>query len=108
MAGDGDDGSSVALAGSEASIEQADVAFTVGAQMRRTGSGLDEGPLQIAVDVAAGSTVPDMTSRGDNARDEACVTGEVLGSGEALDVADLQPQDGSQDRKRVTFPSGLF
>lgn len=68
--GNGDDGSSVSLAGSEASIEQADVAFAVSPQMRRTGSGLDEGPLEIAVDVATGSTVPDVTSRGDDARDE--------------------------------------
>ena len=59
MAGDGDDGASVALAGSEASIQQADVAFAVGAQMRGAGGGFDEGPLEVAVDVAAGSTVPD-------------------------------------------------
>lgn len=79
--GDGDYGSPVSLAGSESSIEQADVAFAIGAQMRRAGGGLDERPLEIAVDVATGAAVTDMAARGDDARHEAGVAGQIFGSG---------------------------
>jgi hypothetical protein len=64
--------------------------------MGRAGSGFDEGPLEIAVDVAAGSAVADVASRGDDARHEAGVAGQVLSTREAFDVADLQPENGSQ------------
>jgi len=95
--GDGDDGSPMSLAGSESSIEQADVAFAIGAQMRRAGGGFDECPLEIAVDVVAGAAVTGMAARGDDARHEAGVAGQVFGSGETFDVADLPPQDGREN-----------
>jgi len=57
----------------------------------------DDGSLEIAVDVVAGAAVTGMAARGDDARHEAGVAGQVFGSGETFDVADLPPQDGREN-----------
>jgi hypothetical protein len=41
--------------------------------------------------------VPDASAAGDDARHESGVAGQVLGAGEAFDVADLQPDERRED-----------
>ena len=41
--------------------------------------------------------MPDAASAGDDARHEACVAGEVLGTGKATNIADLQPNERRED-----------
>ncbi|HEX4029128.1 MAG TPA: hypothetical protein VHX20_02130 [Terracidiphilus sp.] len=57
MAGNGDDGAAVALAGCETLIKQTDVAFALRAQMGGAIGGFDEGPLEVTVDIAADAAV---------------------------------------------------
>ncbi len=53
VAGDGDDGASVAFVGREALIEQADVILAVSLDANGAVGGFDKCPLEIAIDVAA-------------------------------------------------------
>ena len=94
VSGDGDNGATVALFGREALIEQSDVSFAVSAQMGGAVGGFDEGPLEIAVDVAADAAVVCVASGGNHAGHKAGITGQVFGAGKAIDVADLEPQNG--------------
>lgn len=70
MAGDCDDGAAVTLAWSEAMVKEIDMGATVCLDPNGTGGGLNESPLQILIDVAAGASVPDASAAGDDARDE--------------------------------------
>lgn len=96
VAGDGDDSAAVAFVGCEALIEQSDVALVLSSQMSGAVGCFDEGPLEIAVDVAADAAVMCMATRGDHAGHETGIAGQVFRTSETLDVADLQPQHGRQ------------
>src|SRR5579871_563550 len=97
VAGDGDDGAAVSLPRSEAVVELPDMAVAMSLESDRTRRGFDEAPLEILVDVAAGATVPDASSAGDDAWHETGVAGQVLGAWEAVDFADLQPDERRED-----------
>jgi hypothetical protein len=88
---DGDHGAAMSFAGREPLIEPFDMRTAISLDSQRAGGGLDESPLEILVDVAAGSPVPDASAAGVNAGHESCVAGQILGAGKSLDVADLQP-----------------
>src|SRR5438132_8839946 len=91
MAGQGPDGLLVAFARGDALVEASDVAVRGAAAIEadRVG-GFDEGPLEIAVDVGAGRTEARLPTAGVDARRRARIGGQLLGGGEACDVADLE------------------
>ena len=91
VAGNGDDGAAVAFVGREALIEQPDMAFALVAQMRGAIGGFDEGPFEVAVDVAANAAVVRVAARGDYAGHKTGVAGQIFRAGKTLDGADLQP-----------------
>lgn len=93
MPGNGNDGAAMSLARRESMVEQSDMALAIGLEPDRAGGGFDEAPFQIVVDVAAGPSMPDAPSAGDDARHQACIAGEVLGPRKTFDLADLQPDE---------------
>lgn len=91
VAAGGHDGAAMSLARRESMVEHSDMALAIGLQPDRASSGLDEAPLEVVVDVAAGASMPDTSTAGDDAWHQAGITGEVLGSRETFDFSDLQP-----------------
>jgi hypothetical protein len=83
--------------GSRPLIEPFDVDFTIGLDPQRTSGRLDESPLDVMVHVATGSSVADAPAGGDNAGHKPGVAGQVLGSGKSFDVANLQPDERSEN-----------
>ncbi len=99
MSGHGDDGSAMSLAGGETSIEPLDVRSSISLEPHCAGGSLDQSPLEAMVHIAACSSMPDTPAAGDDPRHKTCVPGQVLGSRESLDVADLRP---------VAVPAAIF
>src|SRR4029450_14092483 len=98
MAGDGPDGFLVALAPGAALVEASDVAAGRAAAIEADCvRGFNEGPLEVAVDIGAGRTEARLPTAGVDARRRARIGGQLLGRGEACDVADLE---GDHDGKR--------
>lgn len=98
MAGDGNNGAPVALVWIEQPIEQGRCVLALCLDANGAVGGFDKGPLEIVVDVAAGAAVSNVSAAGDDARHEPGITGPVIGAREALNVADLQPNQRSKDR----------
>src|SRR5882724_4923628 len=91
MAGDGPDSLLVAFAPGDALVEASDVAVRRPAAIEADGvRGFNEGPLEVAVDVGAGRTEARLSTAGVDARRRARIGGQLLGGGEACDVADLE------------------
>ena len=91
MAGDGPDRLLMALALSDAFVEASDVAARRAAAIETDCvRGFDEGPLEIAVDVWAGRPEAGFPTARVDARGRARIGGELLGGGEACDIADLE------------------
>ena len=65
MPGDGDDGAAVSFGRLQPLVEPADVRVAIGLESHCAGGGFDEAPLEIVVDVAAGSAVADASVGGD-------------------------------------------
>src|SRR4029450_3405765 len=91
MAGDGPDRLLVAFAPGDALVEASAVAVRRPAAIEADGvRGFNEGPLEVAVDVGAGRTEARLPPAGVDARRRARIGGQLLGGGEACDVADLE------------------
>lgn len=111
MTGNGNRCATVPLGWKEPVIEQADMLITMSLQPDGAVSCFDKCPLEIVVDAAAGASMADMASAGNDAGHEPCIAGQVFSSGEPLDIADFQPnqwgKNGPQTRHRAQKPGLL-
>jgi hypothetical protein len=80
MAGDSNGGAAVPLVWIEPVIEQADMLIAMRLQPNGAVGRLDKSPLKIVVDVAAGASMTDMASAGNDAGHEPCIAGQVARS----------------------------
>src|SRR5207249_6094076 len=88
MAGDGPDRLLVAFAPGDALVEASAVAVRRPAAIEADGvGGFHEGPLEVAVDVGPGRTEARLPPAGVDAGRRARIGGQLLGGGEACDVA---------------------
>src|SRR5438105_6667935 len=82
----------------DALIKPADMIVATALRVKqRTVGRLDKGPLQIHIDIAAHRSKADLPAARILARHQPTVAGELLGTAEALNAADLGPNHHRQD-----------
>lgn len=101
MPRNGDCGATVSFGRKEPLIKQTDMLLAAGFHANSDVGGLDKRPLEIVVDVAAGAAVANMAAAGDDARDQACVAGQVFSARKSLNHANLQPHQRRQNRAQA-------